>query len=112
LIAAAAVPEITKAVAALGAAKDVCIMDYIYQPMIKAGKGRNAPEKPDPHYPAGIRIQIPAWMPIVAAIVGVPLGFLVVAELRGQTGPLKEALGLKRPERKPGVLGWGTPIGL
>ena len=106
LLAAAMVPEVTKAVAAMGQAKDVCLFDYVYQPTIRkpGTRLRDHTEIPDPHYPNGIRIQVPAWLMVVALVLGVPLIFLIRAEMLGQLGGLKESLGLKK---KSGALGIG-----
>jgi hypothetical protein len=107
LLAAAMVPELTKAVSAMGAAKDVCLLDYVYQPTIKkpGTRTRDHQQIPNPNYPSGIRIQIPAWLMIVALIIGVPMAVLIRMEMLGQLGPLKESLGLKG---KKGLFGWGV----
>jgi hypothetical protein len=106
LIAAAMVPEITKAVSALGSSKDVCILDWIHQPMIRkpGTRLRDNIRIPDPEYPVGIHYQIPAWMIVVAGVLGVPLAVLIYYELTGQLGGLKEQLGLKK---KKGAIGLG-----
>ena len=107
LIAAAAIPEITKALATAGGTKDVCFMDFIYQPMIKIRK--NQPkllekypegEYPNPRYPTGIRYQVPAWLLLGGTVgVGAVAGGLLYAETQGWLGPLKEALGLKKKKK-------------
>ena len=116
LIAAAMIPEITKIMASSGASKDNNILDFQYQPMIKVRKNQTdllkkypEGEYPDPHFPAGIRIAIPAWFFIVAGVAGISVGTLLVLEWQGKLGPLKEALGLKK---KSGALGLGGFLGL
>lgn len=116
LIAAAMIPEVTKIVGSAGATKDNNIVEFVYQPTIKISKKNSKllekyPEGyyPDPHFPSGLKIGIPAWFFIISAITGVSVGALLLLESQGKLGGLKEMLGLKK---KSGALGMGGFLGV
>ena len=53
--------------------KDNNLFDFVYQPL----KGK----KPDPHYPSGVRVCIPAWLILFCMLVGIPIGVLILASI-------------------------------
>lgn len=77
LMAAQAAGDIAKKI---GEQASVTVIDFIYQPMIKVGKGKKKKEIPDPHYPSGVRFALPAWfVALILAIGGTALLSVFIA---------------------------------
>ena len=99
-LAATMAPEMIKMVKDLKPDKDNNVIDYIYQPVIKIPpKTLKAHPKllelyptgemPNPNYPNGIRVAIPAWLAIVCVALGIPITLVILAGIpavRHQTG--------------------------
>jgi len=81
LMAAGAAVDVAKKI---GEQASVTLIDFIYQPLVKSGRGKSKKMIPDPHYPHGIRIALPAWfVGAVLALGGVALlSFLINALMK------------------------------
>ena len=108
LLAAAVVPELVKVMGATGAQKDVCLFSGRYQPMIRkpGTRKRDNIEIPDPRWPEGWKIEIPAWLFVAGVIItGSVTGAIIMLEEMGMLGGLKEKLGLKKKPNEKSLLG-------
>jgi len=97
-------PDVIKALGAMGPTKDNNFMDWSYQPMIKITKSMiaNRPdllkefptgEMPNPKYPAPVRTMVPAWLLIVAAVAGVSVWAILTYGVENLVNDIKKSTG-------------------
>ena len=75
----------TEAIKSLGAHASAPVMTFTYMPTIIVGKGKEKKEIPDPHFPTGMQVNVPAWLLVVSVFLGIPIGILVMLYLLDTT---------------------------